>query len=134
MAEEMSAEEIAKQDDFRRNLVQKEVQKANEYLSAPQLTCGQFEQGEVWDVFENDWLAIGQIKPTEFDTFNFFANFKQKFAKEINAFEEMKERLGTNDEDKLRLAYLNENNYAPSHLARHFNPFWKLAEDENEQE
>lgn len=128
MAEEISETETNKYDAFMRRFEQARMN-VDELLTIPQLTCGQFSRDEVMETHNLGLNSAAVVKPTELDTFVFFRQFNEKFKKEIDEFNKLKQKYETNDMRVLRDHYLDENNYDQNHRARHFQGVWKDGED-----
>lgn len=128
MAEEENIEELqdAQKDFYERFM--KAYAEFDEYFGCPHLTCGEYTWEEVRKPFSNDVAAAGAAVASEYDTFQFFASFKEKFAKEIEAYNDLKERVGSAAMADLREQYMNEQGFKPDHPARMYNPFWKFDE------
>jgi hypothetical protein len=98
------------------------------YMYIPQLTCGQFTSQEVLGVFEADVEMLSRIRELDdridfLHNGTFFGGFDLRFHNEIAEFELMKRRLGTENMEEIRRAYLDECGYPENHPARHFNPY-----------
>lgn len=124
MADELSDSEMQKYDAFTQRLEQARLN-VDELLRIPQLTCGQYEMQDVMKTYSLGLDSISAVKPTEFETFVFFRQFYDKFKTEIDEYNKLKQKYETNDAQRLREHYLDDNGYTEDHLARFFNPCWK---------
>lgn len=121
----MENEEIVDVAQDFRDRARDETDKVNALMTIPQLTCGQFSQDEIMGPYEAGFRAIGVAREQDYEMFQFYPAFYKKFAKEIEEYNDMRERFGDIGKDELRRRYLDEKKYPEQHNARWFNPCWK---------
>jgi uncharacterized glyoxalase superfamily metalloenzyme YdcJ len=125
MAEELSEQQMEelRQDFYER--FEEAFKPINIFITSPQMTCGQVKKDELLSTYDSDMNAARTAKASEMETFEFFKNMKSKYSAEMAAFDEMRERIGTDNINELREQYMKENNFPQDHLARFFNPLYR---------